>query len=72
MARAPKAKGIRVPILGTSRKMLIKPSDKRYQRVVDGFANGESVCLVKVERVFHLFVYSQSELDALANIRRRE
>ncbi len=52
--------------------MLIKPSDERYQRAMDGLANGEDICLVDVDGVFHLFVYSESELKALANIRRRQ
>jgi hypothetical protein len=52
--------------------VLIKPKDERYQRVLEGLANGEDVCLVKVGRTYHLFVYSQSELDALADIRQRK
>jgi hypothetical protein len=64
-------KGVRVPILGTARSLLIRPSDPRYRTVLAARTNGEDVCLVKIERVFHLFVYSQAEVDALADIPRR-
>ena len=68
MERQVKAKGVRIPVLGTSRKVLIRPSDERYSQVADGLANGEDVYLVEVDGALHLFVYSQTELDALAEI----
>jgi hypothetical protein len=68
MPRKPRSAGLRVPVLGSSRKVLIQPKDERYQRAVEGLANEEDVCLVKVGRTYHLFVYSQSEVGALADI----
>jgi hypothetical protein len=72
MARTTVAPGVRVAVLGTSRQVLIKPSDKRYKMVVDAITGGEDVCLVKVGRRMHLFVYSQTEVNALADIPRRK